>query len=167
VLTGKDRIEYVRFFFPLVVLAASSFAQNKYDGPVPDKTDLPYIRHANKLVPTEAGEAKEEKRKDDTLYAVAGAASTARTPLIEPIFIIKVDKLNVQQMTLYRVEPKNGRRELLLPAKPKKDRPKPLRMSLDLLRAGLYKLEVQEPLFQGEYCLSPNGSNAVFCFTVY
>ncbi len=160
-------MQFVRFFFSLSVLTFCTFAQSKYDGPVPDKVDVPYIRHANKLIATEVGEAKEEKRKDDTLYAVNGAASTARTPLIEPIFIVKVDKLNVQQMTLYKVESKGGRRELLLPAKPKKDSARPLRMSLDLLRAGLYKLEVQEPLFQGEYCLSPNGSNSVFCFTVF
>lgn len=160
-------MKFVRLFFSLGVLTFCAFAQNKYDGPVPDKADVPYIRHANKLVSTEIGEAKEEKRKDDSLYVVNGAASTARTPLIEPIFIVKVDKLNVQQMTLYKVEAKGGRRELLIPAKPKKDSAKPIRMSLDMLRAGLYKLEVQEPLFQGEYCLSPNGSNAVFCFTVF
>lgn len=160
-------MQFVRFFFSLAVLTFWAFGQSKYDGPVPDKTDVPYIRHANKLVATEANEAKEEKRKDDTLYAVSGASSTARTPLIEPIFLVKVDKLNIQQMVLYKMESKGGRRELLLPAKPKKDSARPLRMSLDLLRPGLYKLEVQEPLFQGEYCLSPNGSNAVYCFSVF
>lgn len=157
----------MRFFFSLISLAALGFAQTKYDGPVPDKADLPYIRHANKLIPTEAGQAKEEKKKDDTLYYSDGTASTARTPVIEPTFIVKVDKLNVQQMALYKMEVKNGRRELTIPGKPGKNSPKAIRMSLDPLRTGLYKLEVQEPLFQGEYCLSPNGSNAVFCFTVF
>ncbi len=158
---------FVRFFFPFVLFALAVWGQAKYDGPVPDKTDLPYIRHANKLIPTEVSEAKEEKKKDDSLYVVPGANSTARTPLIEPIFLVKVDKLNVQQMTLYKMESRGGRRELLLPAKPKKDSARPLRMTLDQVRTGVFKLEAQEPLFQGEYCLSPNGSNAVFCFTVY
>jgi hypothetical protein len=29
------------------------------------------------------------------------------------------------------------------------------------------KVEVNEPLENGEYCLSPEGSNAVFCFSEY
>jgi hypothetical protein len=55
----------------------------------------------------------------------------------------------------------------VLPQKPKKNSPRPLRLSLEPLSAGLYKLEVQEPLENGEYCLSPGGSNAVYCFAVY
>lgn len=151
----------------MVCWAACALGQTKYDGPVPEKTDLPYIRHANKLIATDAGQAREEKKKDDTLYVVDGAAAAARTPLIEPTFIVKVDKLNVQQMALYKMESKSGRRELLIPGRPGKNSPKAMRMSLDLLRTGLYKLEVQETMFQGEYCLSPSGSNAVFCFTVF
>jgi hypothetical protein len=151
----------------LFALAIQLGAQGKYDGPVPDKADLPHIRHANKLVPTEAGVASQSSVKNDTLYTVSGATSPARTPVVEPIFIVKVEKLNIQQMTLYKMEVKNGQRQLLIPAKPGKNSPKPLRMTLDVLRTGLYKLEAQEPLYQGEYCLSPNGSNDVYCFTVY
>jgi hypothetical protein len=158
---------FVRLLFSFAIFAVAAWTQAKYDGPVPEKADVPYIRHANKLIPTEVSEAKEEKKKDDSLYAVPGANSSARTPLIEPIFLVKVDKLNVQQLTLYKLESRGGRRELLLPAKPKKDSARPLRMTLDQVRTGVFKLEVQEPLFQGEYCLSPNGSNAVFCFTVF
>lgn len=150
-----------------LAFASALLGQDPYKGPVPEKADLPYIRHANKLVPTDIGEAKDESAKNDTIYTLAGAASTARTPLTEPSFIVKVDKLNVQQMQLYRMEAKGGRRVLTLPKNPKKNSPRSLRLSLDPLSSGLYKLEVQEPLDAGEYCLSPSGTNSVFCFAVY
>jgi len=154
------------------LLACLAFAmglsgQEAYKGPVPEKADLPFIRHANKLIATDAGEAKEESGKNDTVYNVAGAAAVAKTPLTEPAFIIKVDKLNVQQMQLYKMELKGGQRVLNIPQKVKRNGPRAIRLSLEPLNSGLYKLEVQEPLENGEYCLSPGGSNAVFCFAVY
>jgi len=148
-------------------LALGLSAQEAYKGPVPDKVDLPFIRHANKLIATDVGEAKDESAKGDTIYTIAGTAATAKTPLTEPTFIIKVDKLNVQQMQLYKVEIKGGQRNLFLPQKVKKNGPRAIRLSLDPISSGLYKLEVQEALENGEYCLSPGGSNAVFCFAVY
>jgi hypothetical protein len=36
-----------------------------------------------------------------------------------------------------------------------------------MLEPGLYRVEVNEPLEDGEYCLSPEGSNDVFCFSEY
>jgi hypothetical protein len=156
----------VRFIL-LASLALGLFAQEAYKGPVPDKSDLPFIRHANKLVATDTGEAKDESAKGDTIYTVPGSNATAKTPLTEPAFIVKVDKLNIQQMQLYKMEPKGGQRVLSLPQKPKKNGPRAVRLSLEPLTSGLYKLEVQEPLENGEYCLSPGGSNAVFCFAVY
>ncbi len=151
----------------LCVFAMGVFGQEAYKGPVPDKADLPFIRHANKLIPTDPGEAKDDSAKGDTIYTVPGAGAAAKTPLTEPIFIIKVDKLNVQQMQLYKMETKAGQRVLNLPQRPKKNGPRAVRLSLEPLSSGLYKLEVQEALENGEYCLSPGGSNAVFCFAVY
>ena len=151
----------------LFVLSLSAFAQEPYKGPVPDKSDLPFIRHANKLIPTDVGQAKDESAKGDTIYSVAGTAATAKTPLTEPSFIVKVEKMNIQQMQLYKMDTKGGQRQLYLSAKPKKNGPRPIRISLDPLSTGLYKLEVQEPLENGEYCLSPGGTNAVYCFAVY
>jgi hypothetical protein len=154
----------------LLLCAASRLvltAQEPYKGPVPERADVPHIRHANKLIATDVGEAKDESAKGDTIYTVPGTAATAKTPLTEPAFIIKVNQLNVQQMQLYRMEVKGGQRQLMLPQKPKKNSPRPLRLSLDPLGSGLYRLEVQEPLENGEYCLSPGGSNAVYCFAVY
>lgn len=151
----------------LFVLSLSAFAQEPYKGPVPDKSDLPFIRHANKLIPTDVGEAKDDSAKGDTVYSVPGTAATAKTPLTEPSFIVKVEKLNIQQMQLYKMDIKGGQRQLQISAKPKKNGPRAIRISLDPLSTGLYKLEVQEPLENGEYCLSPGGSNTVYCFAVY
>ncbi len=148
-------------------IAIGLMAQEVYKGPVPDKIDLPFIRHANKLIPTDAGKAREDNGKNGTTYSVDGAAAAARTPLTEPAFIIKVKELNVNEMQLYRMDTKGGQRTLTIPQAGKKGGPKVLRLSLEPLSTGLYKLEVQEPLENGEYCLSPGGSNAVYCFAVY
>jgi hypothetical protein len=43
---------------PLLFAAALTVSAQKYDGPRPPKPDLPYLKHASNLVPTEAGEAQ-------------------------------------------------------------------------------------------------------------
>ena len=145
-----------------VVLAA--FAQ-KYDGPRPPKPDLPYLKHASELVPTEAGQAKEEKqKKEDILYVVEGAASSARTPLASPIFLIVADKLVPDRLGLYKLDVKSGHREIMFG--PKKS-PKPIRIEVSRISGNLFKIEVDESLEPGEYSLSPADSNQVFCFQVY
>jgi hypothetical protein len=150
-------------FFLLVAAAASA---QKYTGPRPEKSDLPYIKHAENLVPTEVSEAKEEKgKKGDITYAIPGASSNARTPLASPIFILQADKLTPSTLQLYKVETRNGRREII--AAPKKPM-KSIRVEASKLdSAGLYKIEVVESLEPGEYSLSPEGSNQVFCFKVF
>jgi hypothetical protein len=139
-------------------------AQSKYTGPRPPKPDLPYLKHASNLVPTESGMAREEKKKDDITYIVEGATSTARTPLASPILLVEVDKLAIDRLGLYKMESKNGRREVL--ATPKKP-PKMFRIEIDKLSDKLYKIEVGDSLEAGEYSLSAEGSNQVFCFQVY
>ena len=64
-----------------------------YSGPRPPKPDMLYLVHADNLIPTEAGDAKEEGKGNNTKYVMPGAASSARTPLAEPIFILQSDKL--------------------------------------------------------------------------
>lgn len=156
----------VRFVLFAVCTAGLALAQ-KYTGPRPPKPDLPYLLHASNLVATEPGEAKEEKRKDDTVYAVAGVSSAAKTPLAEPIFLIQAQKLVPEKLQLYKLEVKNGRREILFPAKKRKDGPRPLYMSVTRLGEGIFRLEANETLENGEYSLTPDGSNQVFCFQVY
>lgn len=148
----------------LVAAAMAAFAQQKYDGPRPAKPDLPYLKHASELIPTESATATEEKKKDDILYAVSGAASPVKTPLASPIFILRAEKLIPAALELYKLESKNGRRELLLgPKKPGK----PIRLEFTRLGGDLYWIEVDESLEPGEYSLSPRESNQVFCFQVY
>ena len=140
-------------------------AQN-YTGPRPPHADLPYLKHAENLVPTEMLEAKEEKgKKDETTYVIAGAASSARTPLASPILLMQEDKLVAAKLALYKLESRNGRREIaLLPEKAAQSNP---RGTHPFERCKLYRLEVDESLEPGEYALSAEGSNQVFCFQVY
>jgi hypothetical protein len=150
----------------LCFAAAFAAAAQNYTGPLPPKADLPYLKHAENLVPTEMQEAKEEKgKKDDITYVIAGAASSARTPLASPIFLLETDKLVAAKLALYKLEPRNGRREITFA--PKKQ-PKAIRVELTHLNTDkLYRLEVEESLEPGEYGLSAEGSNQVFCFQVY
>jgi hypothetical protein len=149
--------------FALAVVWAA-FAQ-KYDGPRPPKPDVPFLKHADNLVPTEVVQAKEEKRKDDTLYTIEGQNSSAKTPLSEPIFLLQSEKLLPDKLQLFKLDTKNGHREILLS---KRRGPMPIRVEVTRLSSdNLYKLEVDEQLVPGEYSLSPEGSNQVFCFAVF
>lgn len=147
-----------------MVLASAAFAQ-KYNGLRPPKSDVPYLKHANTLLSTEAGEATEEKgKKEDITYFVAGAASPVKTPLASPIFLFQFDKLVPEKLQLYKLEVRNGRREISF--SPKKQ-PKAIRMTVTRLSSdGVYKIEVDDSLEPGEYSLTPPESNQVFCFQV-
>ena len=149
-----------------VAVVCAAFAQ-KYDGPRPPKPDVPFLKHADNLITTEVAQAKEEKRKDDTLYTIEGANSSAKTPLAEPIFLFQSEKLHPDKLQLFKLDTKNGRREILMSPK-KKQGAVPIRIQVTRLSSdGLYKIEVEESLENGEYSLSPEGSNQVFCFQVF
>jgi hypothetical protein len=154
----------VRRLAPLLFAAlCAASAQTSYDGPRPPKPDVPYLKHASNLVATEPGEAKEQKAKNDTMYIVEGTASKVETPLASPIFIFQSDKIAAEKFGLYKFDIKGGHREIVFG--PKKQ-PKGIRLEVTRLEKGLYKLEVGESLEAGEYSLSPEGSNQVFCFRV-
>jgi hypothetical protein len=142
-----------------------TLAAQKYSGPRPPKPDLPYLLHGDTLLETEAGQAQEVERKDETTYTIAGAASPARTPLASPIFLMQTDKLSPEKLDLYRLEVRNGRREVTLSRKKTKTRP--IRLSIHRVGDSLYRIEVDESLENGEYSMTPNGSNQVFCFAVF
>lgn len=150
----------------MILLCAAPLAAEKYSGPRPEKPDVPYLVHANNLVATEVAEAKEEDRKNDIVYVIPGAASPARTPLASPILLILTDQLQAEKLQLFQVQSKGGQREILFSRK-KKMVARPIRMNVDRLDDNLYKLEIDEPLENGEYSLTPEGSNQVFCFKVY
>ncbi len=159
----------IRLAFCCALLAAAPAAgqTRTYAGPYPAKPDVPYLLHASTLLETETAEAKEEKRKDQTAFVITGAASPARTPLAEPIFLLKAEKLAPEKLELYRLESKGGRREVVLSEKKRRDATRPLRLSITRLGEGLFRIEAAEGLDNGEYSLTPAGTNQVFCFQVY
>jgi len=151
-----------------LLLAIPSFAQSdEYHGPTPPKSDVPYLLHASNLIETEITEAHSESKKSDKVYWVDGEASTARTPLAEPIFIIKIDKLIPDKIELFKFDVNKKRRELVLKDRPGRNDAHPLHLQVTRLGKGLYKIEVSETLPNGEYSLSPQGSDTVFAFQVY
>jgi hypothetical protein len=144
---------------PLAVLALS--AAEKYTGPVPPKPDIPYLLHASNLIETETGQARMEKNN----YVISGSSSPARTPLAEPIFIMEARDISPERLELARLEVKGGNREVSLGGG--RRRGGRLHVAITPLGGHLYKIEVDEPLENGEYALSPNGDNRVFCFEIY
>jgi len=152
----------------LVFFLISFAVLGQYTGPVPEKEDLPYIVQADNLIPTEATTANEEKgKKDETIYTVAGAASSSKTPLASPIFLMKVKDLVPEKLKLYRLDVRNGRREITFRSGKKAKNPEPLRVDIKHVREGLVRLEVSDSLPNGQYSFSPDESNAVFCFEVH
>jgi hypothetical protein len=157
----------MRLFLICLLLAPATFAQSKYSGPKPPKPDLPYIVHADNLVSTEAGEAKEQKgkKKDDITYVVPGAASSARTPLASPIFLMQAEQVAADKLQVYKLTVKNGQREITFS---KKNKQAPIIVNVVPLGVdNLFRLEIDQTLQPGEYVLTPEGSNQVFCFAVF
>lgn len=150
----------------IAVFCLGILPAQKYSGPRPPKSDLPYLIHADNLTPTEVAEAKEEKKKEDLTYVVAGASSSAKTPLAAPSFLFQADQLAADKLQLYKFDMKNGRREVFFSHKGKGSA-RPRRMNANSLGGGLFKIEVDESLENGEYGITPEGSNQVFCFQVY
>ena len=149
------------------LLGVSLVAADTYSGPKPPKVDVPYLVHADNLVETEGADAREESRKGEVTYTIAGATSRARTPLSEPIFIIQTKQLVADRIELYRLEVKGGQREVTMTQKRQKNGARPMHVMVTRLGDQLYRIEANERLENGQYSLSPNDSNRVFCFEVY
>jgi len=147
------------------LLTAQSTAKRKSGLPDPPKSDVPYIIHADLLVETEVGEAKEETRRDEQFYVIAGAASPVKTPLAGPEFLFQSQEIAPDKLRLYKLDVRGGRRELLAMRR-KKPVAKDIRVSVFRVRENLFRIRVYDSLAPGEYSLSPDGSNAIFCFAV-
>jgi hypothetical protein len=156
----------MRKWLPVLLLCCWPLLADKYSGPRPAKADLPYLIHADNLVPTESAEAQPEDRKGDVTYTIAGANSTARTPLSSPAFLILTDQVQAEKIQLFKLQSKGGQREVLIRRR-KKLVAHPIRLNITPLGENLFKIEVDEILENGEYSLSPSDSNLVFCFQVY
>ncbi len=152
----------------LTVCCAWAQSQKSYTGPRPPKPDIPYLLHADNLVETEVAEAREQQGKNEITYSISGTSSPARTPLAEPIFLFESDKITPESLELYRLESKGGSRQVVVSQK-RKGGARPLRLSVTRLSEKLFRVEVDVGmgLENGEYALSPQGTNAAFCFQVY
>jgi hypothetical protein len=150
----------------LAVLVASVSLAQDYKGPVPPKADVPYLLHASNLIETEVKDAQQDSKKNESTFWIEGTSSKARTPLAEPIFIIRAANLRPDKFELYKFSVKKDRREVTI-----KDRPGrgdgPLHVSVTKVGRDLWKIEASEVLENGEYSLSPQGANKVFAFEVY
>jgi len=150
-----------------LALAASVFGAEKYTGPRPPKADIPYLMHADNLIETEVGKARSDEKKDTVTASIPGASSPVKTPLAEPIFIFKSDKLAPEKLAAFRLDVKNGQREVVVNAKKAKNLRQPIHLQVTKLDDRLYRIEVDEPLENGEYSLSPDGSDETFSFQIY
>ncbi|MCP5111734.1 MAG: hypothetical protein GY953_12965, partial [bacterium] len=115
-------------------------------------------------------EARVDQRKKETAHIVGGGASPVRTPLAEPIFVFLSEEIAVEKIGLWPVKVVKGSREIAFPNDAKKRMrkgPRPKHLSFRRLDGELYWIEANEWLDNGEYCLSPEGSQKVFCFQVY
>lgn len=148
-------------------IASAAFAADKYSGPTPPKPDIPYLVHASNLVETEVAQARQENSKDNSRFSIPGASSPARTPLAEPIFLIDARNLSPESFELYRLDVKGGNREVSLNGSRKHGGSHALHLAVKQLSGHLYRVEVDEPLENGEYALSPSGDNRSFCFQIY
>jgi hypothetical protein len=150
-----------------LVLPLLTFAQ-KYEGPAPEKEDLLYLVQADNLIPAEALTAQEQKgKKDEITYFMPGAASSAKTPLASPVFLVKAKELTPEKLQLYKLDVRNGRREITFRNGKRVKNPDPFHVNVKRLGEGLYRLEVSDSLANGQYSFTPEGSDAVFCFEVY
>jgi hypothetical protein len=155
----------MRRILPLLLAALATANAQKYAGPAPPKSDLPYIQHATNLIATEPVEAKEQKTGTDTLWTIDGANSPSKTPLALPIFVIKADKLNPSSLQMFRLDSKEGHREVTASAKKSAD---PIHVQVTRVSSdNLYQLDVYNSLDAGEYALISEGSTRMFCFQVY
>ena len=160
----RDMLARKTFVWAFFLLASAAYGQQR--PPAPPKPDVPYIVHANNLVETESSRAIEQTKKNEQWYFVEAMSSGVNTPMARPEFVLKAENLDPDSLELYRFEPKNGKREILI-RKKKKVVARSYFLSLETLEPGVFRIRVDDVLENGEYCLTPNGSDSVFCFTVY
>ena len=153
----------------LLLAALPAAGQKKYTGPRPTKADVPFLIHGNRLIPIETSEAREAQGKSETNYTVEGEFSPTKTPIPEPVFLFLSDKINPERLSLFRMVTRSGQRTVSFAADPRKrkDGSRPIFILVTAVDNRLFKVEVNEPLDNGEYCMSPEGSNTVFCFSEY
>jgi len=149
----------------LLCVAALAIQAEDYKGPRPPKADVLYLVHASNLISTEVQTAQQDSKKDTDTYTVPGEASPVKTPLAEPIFLFRSERIKPDDLGLFKFDVKGGKRQLTLSLKRRKGGD--LHLSITKLDKDLYRVEADDVLPNGQYSVSPSGSNTVFCFEVY
>ena len=155
-----------RFFALQILFVTLLGARQDYSGPRPPQKDTVYLVHADQLVATEVGIATKQAMGDNVTYIVPGERSTVRTPLASPTLVIEAGNLNADKLRLFRLDVRNGHREMRFDYKGRGGA-MPLRADIANVADGLYRIDVVDSLADGEYALSPDGANDVFCFEVF
>ncbi len=81
------------------------------------------------------------------------------------MLLIKADKVNPQRLQMYRLEVKDGHREITASGKKRADVIHVLEVTR-LTSDGVFRMEVADDLDSGQYVLSLEGTNQGFCFTI-
>ena len=151
-----------------IFLAQTMVAQelNRLALPNPEKPDVLYLIHGNTLVELESVDAGEEEIKNELRFWVAGTTSNARTPLAGPEFLLEWVELDPADLRLYAFKVVKGRREILY-RKKKKVVARPFFLDIERIEGKVLRIRVNGSLPPGEYGLTPQGRNDVFCFTVF
>ena len=73
--------------------------------------------------------------------------------------------ISPDKLQLFKLTVNGGHREIFFPAKKP---PQAIRIVVSKISSdNIWKIEVDESLEPGEYSLSPEGTNQVFCFQVF
>lgn len=153
----------------MTVLMAATLAgqdKNRLGLPNPPKPDRPYLIHGSSLVEVETLDAHEEEIKNELRFWVPGATSKTRTPLAGPEFLFEWVEIDPADLRLYGFEEVKGRREILY-RKKKKIVARPYFLDIERIDGKVVRIRVNGSLPAGEYGLTPQGRNDVFCFTVF
>ena len=86
---------------------------------------MPYLKHAENLVPTGSSKPRGEIERRSDLRGRGRHPAPGR--LASPIILLQVEKVEVAKLALYKLESRNGRREIVF--SPKKQ-PKAIRVGL-------------------------------------
>jgi hypothetical protein len=149
-----------------ILLALALNAQTKYNGPRPEKKDVPYLIHASTLVQTEIARPVPKEDGGVTTWSIPGESALAKTPLALPALVIDASAISPAKLQLYQFQLKGAHRELTL-QKNGAGETQPVPITISNLSGTLYRIEVVNEVENGEYGLTLPGSNQFFCFSVF
>jgi hypothetical protein len=166
---ARDPADHEHVFRPCtfaILLAGFLIAGMEYAGPRLPRKDTVYLVHADQLIATEASVARQQTTANEITYIVSGESSTARTPLARPTLLIEAENLTADKFRLFPLDVRNGHHELNFHYKGRGGA-FPRRADIANTAADIGRIDVLDSLSAGEYALSPDGVNDVFCFEVF